>query len=81
MDFDALNKRCTYLLQGETVEWVRQDGPRHLTIQFKRGPQLSMGIPRQRQKELDISITAHAETDATWIARAESPDAPDAPKR
>ncbi|MFQ6547650.1 hypothetical protein AADZ90_006805 [Aestuariibius sp. 2305UL40-4] len=80
-DFDEANARSTALLKGQKVKFVRQDSRHHIMVQFENGPELSIGIPRQRRKELDISICATLETSAEWMEMAESSDLPPPPRR
>jgi len=70
MNLDALTKRLTFLLEGQSVEWVRQDSPEHVTIQFKNDPMAYFGIPTGTN-ELDVSIVASVDTSETWISRVE----------
>jgi hypothetical protein len=70
MSIDALTERLTFLLEGQSVEWVRQDTSEHVTIQFKNGPRAYFGIPEGKSM-LDVSIVASDETSNEWLAKAE----------
>jgi hypothetical protein len=83
MNLQALTDRMTHLLQGQQVEWVRQDDPLHITIKFVEGPQIQIGVVGEYEgsPELDCSITACVDASEAWIARAEDLDAPGPVKR
>ncbi|MGR3714976.1 MAG: hypothetical protein ACU0A6_17855 [Shimia sp.] len=70
MNLDALTKRLTFLLEGQSIEWVRQDSPEHVTIQFKNGPMAYFGIPAGTN-ELVVSIVSSEDTSETWISKVE----------
>lgn len=80
MDFGAFNARLTYLLEGQTVKWARQDSPTHVTIQFENGPCLYLDILKDTV-ELGISIVDGQEASKAWMEKSESFDALPAPRR
>gem|GEM_PF-3357702 len=67
--------RLTYLLKGQEVEWVRQDNDAHMTIKFKTGPVLYIGL-QPASEELDVSIVGGSDCSEDWISHAEDPRAP-----
>lgn len=76
MDLNEATNRMTYLLQDQIVEHVSQDSSTHITIKFKKGPVLRIGLIQNKELEIDCTVTAGVDTDESWIERADGPSGP-----
>ncbi|MBL9047671.1 MAG: hypothetical protein JNK34_10260 [Tabrizicola sp.] len=79
--FERSSARLTWLLEGQTVEWVRQDSDRNLTVKFVKGPVLYVDISDATSPELDLSVVSSKDTALPWEAHAERVDGPPPPGR
>jgi hypothetical protein len=79
--FAKSSARLTWLLEGQTVEWCRQDNDHNLTIKFAKGPILYVDISGSGQRELELSIVSSNDCDPEWDTHSESADAPPPERR
>jgi hypothetical protein len=79
--FERSSARLTWLLEGQTVEWVRQDNDRNLTIKFTKGPILYLDISGSTEPRMELSVVSSSDTDPAWNAHSEREDGPPPPGR